>query len=215
MMTSRLLKPDTSATHEERFDVIFDNPFLPHLVVDNDGDDTPRATRHAGIFSNKYAPRRFDPFGSVHYHDAQETRTEAAAKALDAAERDLAAARQRTADADRKNERRARLEREATLTERSRILTILKSSVAARHPGLAKRVALESDSPADEAIAAMEEYERESAANSAKAMSDKIVHAGNVRRGLADAPVIVGPKVFVKTTAEEIIEAGKKARSPS
>ena len=190
--------------------MIFGNPFLPQLVVDN--DDTPRATRHAGIFSNKYAPRRFDSFGSVH-DDAQETRTEAAAKALDAAEHELAAARQRTADADRKNERRAQLEREATLAERKRIVAILTSPVALRHPRIAKRVALESDSPADEAIAALEQYERENAASSAKAMADKIVHAGNVRRGLADAPVTAGPKRFVKAAAEEILAAARKARS--
>jgi hypothetical protein len=175
--------------------VIFGNPFLPQLVVDN--DDT---------------PRRFDSFGSVHA-DAQETRTEAAAKALDASEHELAAARQRTADADRKNERRAHLEREATIAERKRIVSILTAPVALRHPRIAKRVALESDSPADECIAVLEQYERDNAASRTKSTADLIVLAGQMRRGEVAATVTgAGPKVLVKATSEEIIAAGRKAR---
>jgi hypothetical protein len=173
--------------------VIYNNPFQPFLAVDN--DDEPVRSRQAGAF------RPFAPFTS---------RTALATKALDQAERDLEAARERASVADEK--RRQKLEHEATLAERSRILTILTSPVAVRHPRIAKRVALESDSDADEAIAALEQYERENAASSAKTMADKIVHAGDVRRGLADAPVTAGPKVLVRATAESILAAAAKAR---
>jgi hypothetical protein len=176
--------------------VILRNPFQPFLAVDN--DDAPVMSPQADAF------RPFAPFAS---------RTALATKALEQAERDLEGARNRASVADEK--RREKLEHEATLAERKRIVSILTAPVALRHPRIAKRVALESDSPADEAIAAMEQYERETAASNAKAMADKIIHAGEIRRGLADAPVIAGPKTFVKTTAEEILEAGKKARSAS
>jgi hypothetical protein len=140
--------------------VIFDNPFRPMLVVDNDDGSSPRS-RHAGIFSNPYSPRMFDPLGgNWHYDDTPKARTEAASKALAQAERDLSDARERSAEADRKRERNAKLEREATLTERERIVSILSSPVGLRNPELAKRVALECISPADECIAALEDDER-------------------------------------------------------
>jgi hypothetical protein len=172
--------------------VIYNNPFQPFLAVDN--DETPVRSRQADAF------RPFAPFTS---------RTALATKALDQAERDLEGARNRASVADEK--RREKLEHEATLAERSRILTILKSSVAARHPRLAKRVALESDSSADEAIEALEQYERENAASDAKSTAELIVEMGKVRRGEAAAPVTgAGPKVFVKATAESILAAARK-----
>ena len=176
--------------------MIFHNPFQPFLAVDN--DDTPVRPRQAAAF------RPFDPFTS---------RAALAAKALEQAERDLEASRHRSAEADRKNERRARLEKEATLAERKRIVAILTSPVALRHPRIAQRVALESDSPAHEAVEAMERYERESAASRAKSTAEAIVHMGRVRRGEVAAPVTgVGPKVLVKMTPEDILAAGRKAR---
>lgn len=177
--------------------MIFHNPFQPFLAVDN--DDTPVRSRQADAF------RPFAPFTS---------RTALATKALDQAERDLEGARNRASVADKK--RREKLEHEATMAERKRIVAILASPVAARLSSFAKRVAIESDLPADEAVAALEQYEREKDASSAKAMADQIVHMGQVRRGLAAATVTgAGPKVFVKTSAEEIVAAAAKAREPT
>jgi hypothetical protein len=173
--------------------VIFRSPFQPFLAVDN--DDEPVRSRQADAF------RPFAPFAS---------RTEAAAKALEQAERDLEASRHRSAEADRKNERRAQLEKEATLAERKRIVAILTSPVALRHPRIAKRVALESDSPADEAIAALEQYERENAASRAKSTADLIVLAGKKMRGEIPCDVNAGPKKFTKFSAEEILAAARK-----
>ena len=164
--------------------MIYNNPFQPFLAVDN--DDTPVRSRQADAF------HPFTPFAS---------RTELATKALEQAERDLEASRHRSAEADRKNERRARLEKEATLAERKRIVAILTSPVALRHPRIAKRVALESDSPADEAIAALEQYERENAASNAKATSDLIILSGRKARGELPCEVTAGPKNFVRMSA--------------
>ena len=172
--------------------MIFNNPFRPVLAVDN--DDTPVRSRQAAF-------RPFSPFAS---------RNALATKALDQAERDLEAARERASIADEK--RRQKLEHEATMAERTRILTILTSPVALRHPRIAKRVALESDSPAREAIEALEQYERETAASNAKAKADAIIRAGEMRRGLIDAPITAGPKKLVTTTSEEILAAARKAR---
>jgi hypothetical protein len=145
-----------------------------------DNDDEPVRSRQADAFH---------PF------------TPALAKnALEIAERDF--------EANKK--RHAQLEHEATMTERKRIVAILYSPVALRHPRIAKRVALESDSPAHEAIEALEQYERENAASNAKSLADQIVHMGSVRRGEAEATVTAGPKVFVKATAEGILAAAKK-----
>jgi hypothetical protein len=183
------------------FVVIYNNPFQPFrpfLEVDND-DEPPRARQ----------AKAFDPFAPF----TSRTRNEMATKALEQAERDLEGARKRAEEADRKRERSAKLEREATLAERKRILAILDAPVSRRHPRIAARVALESDSPAREAIAALEQYERENAAREATSLADKIVHMGKVRRGEADAPVTgVGPKVLVRATAEAILQAAARAR---
>jgi hypothetical protein len=182
--------------------VIYNNPFQPFLAVDN--DDTPRATRH----SSSYAPRRFDPFGGDwSYDDTPESRTAAAAKAIDQAERDLADARKRSAAADRRNERSAQVEREATLAERSRLVSILTSPVAVRHPLIAKKVAFESNSPADECISALEQYERD---NTVRA----IVHAARLARGEDphSEPIIAGPKQHAIKMTPEAIEAASKRR---
>jgi hypothetical protein len=187
--------------------VFFDNPFRPTLVVDND-DSEPQRARHAGIFSNPYPPRRFDPFGgNWDYDENPETRTAAAAKALDQAERDLADARERSAAAEKKRERSAQVEREATLTERKRILAILDSPVGQRNRRLAERVALETISSAEECIAALEGYERERAAAA-------IIRAGRTARGEDPyTPIVAGPTQHtVKMTPEGIIAAGKRAR---
>jgi hypothetical protein len=143
-----------------------------------------------------------------------ERRAEMAARALEQAERDLAAARQRTPveddDDDRKKERLAKWEREGTLAERERIKAILTAPIAARQPRLAEAYAFKSDDSAAKAIAMMEATDRADAASSAKAMADKIVHMGQVRRGLAAAPVTAGPKILVRATAESILAAAKK-----
>ena len=129
---------------------------------------------------------------------------------------DLAAAKSReglTTEADDKDEKIGRWARQATLDERARVLAILTSPIALRQPRLAEKFALESDVPARDAIAAMEENERVNAASSAKSTADLIVLAGQMRRGEVAAPVTgAGPKVFVKMTAEEIIKAGKESR---
>jgi hypothetical protein len=189
--------------------VIYNNPFQPFLAVDNDGDDTPRATRHAGIFSSSYAPRRFDPFAAAwSYDETPATRTAAAAKALDQAERDLADARARSAEADRKKERNSQIERAATLTERQRLIDILFSPVGLRNPSIAKRVAFETISPSAECIAALEGYERERAV-------EAIISAGRRARGEDPyaEPIIPGPRQStVKMNPEDIIAAGKRRR---
>jgi hypothetical protein len=125
-----------------------------------------------------------------------------AKKALEIAERDF--------EANKK--RHAQLEHEATMTERKRIVAILYSPVALRHPRIAKRVALESDSPAHEAIEALEQYERENAASNAKATADLIIRAGRKARGELPCDVHAGPKNLVKVTSEEILAAARKAR---
>jgi hypothetical protein len=135
-------------------------------------------------------------------------RVEYQKEALEQAERDLEAARERASADDGREKRRC----QATLDERKRILSILDSPVALRQPRLAKKF-VESDFPARDAVAAMEGYERDTAASRAKSTADLIVRAGQMRRGEAAAPVTgAGPKVLVKATAEEIIKAGKKAR---
>jgi hypothetical protein len=168
--------------------VIYNNPFQPFLAVDN--DDTTVRSRQADAF------RPFAPFTS---------RTALATKALDQAERDLEGARNRASVADEK--RREKLEHEATMAEKKRIVAILTSPVAARLSSLAKRVAIESNSPAHEAIEALEQYERESAANSAKAASDLIILAGRKARGELPCDVNAGPKTPIKATAESILAA--------
>jgi hypothetical protein len=176
--------------------VIYNNPFQPFLAVDN--DDTPVKSRQA---------KAFDPFAPF----TSRTRNEMAARALEQAEKDLEGARNRASGADEK--RREKLEREGTLAERERIKTILTSPIAARQPRLAEAYAFKSDDSAAKAIAMMESADRDAAQSGAKSTADLIVLAGQMRRGEVAAPMTgAGPKVFVKTTAEEIIKAGKKAR---
>ena len=143
-----------------------------------------------------------------------ERRAEMAARALEQAERDLAAARQRTPveddDDDRKKERLAKWEREGALDERERIRAILTSPIAARQPRLAEKFALESDAPARDAVAAMEAADRDAAAGRAKSTAELIVEMGKVRRGEVAAPVTAGPKILVRATAESILAAAKK-----
>ena len=43
-------------------------------------------------------------------------------------------------------------------------------------------------------------------------MAAQIILAGKMRRGEVAAPVRAGAKALVKTTAEEIVAAGRKAR---
>jgi hypothetical protein len=140
-----------------------------------------------------------------------ERRAEMAAKALAQAERDLEAARQRVPDDDEDREDKlARWRRQGALDQRERIRAILTSPVAARQPRLAEAYAFKSDDSAEKAIAMMEAADRAGAASSAKAMADKIVEMGKVRRGEAAATVTAGPKVFVKATVESILAAAKK-----
>jgi hypothetical protein len=140
-----------------------------------------------------------------------EKRADMAARALDQAQRDLAAARQRVPDDDDdKDDKIARRARQGTLDERERIRVILTSPIAARQPLLADTFAFQSDIPAAEAVAAMEAQapHADATQRSAKEMAAKIVHMGKVRRG--EAAATAGPKVFVKATAQSILAAAKK-----
>ena len=138
-----------------------------------------------------------------------------AARALAQAEDDLSTEKTRRGMAtedDARAERISRIEREAILTERKRILAILDAPVAVRRPRLARKF-IESDVPARDTIEAMEGYERENAASRAKSAADLIVLAGPCRRGEVAARVTgAGPKAFVKTTAEEIIASRQKSK---
>ena len=112
-----------------------------------------------------------------------ERRATMAARALAQAEDDLSTEKTRRGMAtedDARAERISRIEREAILTERKRILAILDAPVAVRRPRLARKF-IESDVPARDTIEAMEGYERESAASRAKSAADLIVLAGQMR----------------------------------
>jgi hypothetical protein len=195
-------KSDSVATIQERVAVIYNNPFQPFLAVDN--DDEPVRSRQA---------KAFDPFAPF----TSRTRTEIAARALEQAERDLAAARQRTPveddDDDRKKERLAKWKREGTLAERERIKTILTSPVALQQPRLADTFAFKSDIPAAEAIAAMEAQapRADATQRTARETADLITLAAKRAHGLVPCEVTAGPKVFVKMTPEAIIAAARKA----
>jgi hypothetical protein len=143
-----------------------------------------------------------------------EKRAEMAARALEQAQRDLAAARQRVPDDDddddRKKERLAKWEREGTLAERERIKAILTAPIAARQPRLAEAYAFKSDDSAAKAIAFMEAADRADAAGSAKATADRVIIAGKKARGELPCDVSAGPQVFVKFSAEEILAAARK-----
>jgi hypothetical protein len=162
----------------------------------------------------------FNPFGTpikTAYAPVAnlERRVEMSVQALDQAERDLEKARRRASvdeDDDRKRERIAKLEREGTLTERKRLMTILFSPQAARNPKLTYKLAFKTDVTADDAIAILDATAREDAQINAKATAALIVLAGAKRRGEVPCDVTAGPKRLVKATAEQIIAAGKKAR---
>jgi hypothetical protein len=167
------------------------------------------------------APWPHDPFAAFRTDPAPQTvsnlerRATMAARALAQAEDDLDTEKRRrgmAAEDDARAERISRVGREATMTERKRILTILDAPVAVRQPRLARKF-VDSAVPAREAIEAMEDYERENAASNAKATADKIVHMGKVRRGEVDAPVTgVGPKNLIRATSEDILRAAARAR---
>jgi hypothetical protein len=161
---------------------------------------------------------RRDPFAPFETAAPQtvvnlEKRADMAAKALAQAERDLEAARERASVDDDREEKLEKRRRQVTLAERARILAILINPVALRQPRLAEKFALESDVPARDAITAMEAADRVHAENTAKSTADLILLAGQMRRAEVAVPVTgVGPKNFVKTTAEEILTAARKAR---
>jgi hypothetical protein len=161
---------------------------------------------------------RLDPFAAFRTTEPEPTTVEnlerrlsMAERAADQARRDLDAAKSRKG-LQGEDEKTSRWYRQAVLDERARILAILTNPIALRQPRLAEKFALESDVPARDAIAAMEENERVNAAGSAKSLAAKIIHAGEVRRGLADAPTTAAPKRFVKATPEDILAAARKAR---
>ena len=133
-----------------------------------------------------------------------EKRADMAARALDQAQRDLAAARQRVPDED--DEEMKASYRRGALAERERIRLILTSPVAARQTHLAKAYAFDSDDSADKAIAMMKSCAAAASQRTAKETSDLIVLAGKKARGETTA----GPKVFVAATVEGILAAAKK-----
>ena len=142
-----------------------------------------------------------------------EKRAEMAARALEQAERDLAAARQRVPSDDDAEKKLAEWRRQGALAERERIRLILTSPAAARQTRLADVYAFETDTPAADAIAMMETASAAASQRSAKETSDLIVLAGRRARGELPCEVTAGPKVFVRMTSEEIISAAKKARA--
>jgi hypothetical protein len=159
--------------------------------------------------------RPFDPFALPQAPLTNlSRRVEYQEKALAQARADLAAAKSRTSveDDDGKKERLTKWEREGTLAERERIKSILTSPIAARQPLLADTFAFKSDIPAAEAIAAMEAQtpRADAVQRGAKKTSDLIVLAGQRARGEVPCEVTAGPKVFVKTSAEEILAAARK-----
>ncbi len=141
-----------------------------------------------------------------------EKRAEMAARALEQAERDLAAARQRVPSDDDAEKKLAEWRRQGALAERARIAAILRSAVAARQNHLADFYAFKTDVPAAEAIAAMEAQAPRAAAaqRTSKETADLIVLAGQRARGLVPCEVTAGAKIFVKFTAEEIMAAARK-----
>jgi hypothetical protein len=158
--------------------------------------------RH-NIFDNPFRPfaQQSAPVDRV---SNLEKRAEKAETALHAARRDLAAERERTglgAEVDVEAARRK---------ERKRIDAIMSSSAASLMPAVAYTFAFKTQTPAAEAIAIMEASTKETPEVATKAMADKIVVAGQMRRGEIPAPVTAGPKTFVKITAEEILAAAKK-----
>jgi hypothetical protein len=113
-----------------------------------------------------------------------EKRADMAARALDQAQRDLAAARQRVPDED--DEEMKASYRRGALAERERIRLILTSPVAARQTHLAEAYAFDSDDSADKAIAMMKSCAAAASQRTAKETSDLIVLAGKKARG--DSP---------------------------
>jgi hypothetical protein len=161
---------------------------------------------------NNISSNTFRPFGEPIAPDNRisnlEQRAEKAETALHAARRDLAAERERNGLAAEIDVAAARRK------ERKRIDAIMSSPVASLMWDVASTFALKTSTPAAEAIAIMEASSEESPEAATKALSDQIILAGKMRRGEVPTPVAgVGPKTFVKATAEEIINAARKARS--
>jgi hypothetical protein len=152
----------------------------------------------------------FTPFAQQVSPDSRisnlEQRAEKAETALHAARRDLASERERNGLAAEVDVEAARRK------EQKRINTIMSAPVASLMPDVAVAFALKTRTPAAEAIAIMEASSRESPEVATKAAADAIIRAGEMRRGLIDAPITAGPKKLVTTTAEEILAAGRKAR---
>ena len=137
-----------------------------------------------------------------------EKRADMAARALDQAQRDLAAARQRVPDED--DEEMKASYRRGALAERERIRLILTSPVAARQTHLAEAYAFDSDDSADKAIAMMKSCAAAASQRTAKETSDLIVLAARRARGELPCETTAGPKVFVAATVEGILAAAKK-----
>jgi hypothetical protein len=176
------------------------------------------------IFSMASDFGRRDPFAPFRIEepttvDNLERRLSMAERAAEQARIDLdvvKSSRGVAASVDDKDEKISRWTRQGALDERARILAILRNPVSLRQPRLAEKFAFKSDVPSRDAIAAMEEHDRDAAKINAKSLSDQIVHMGKVRRGEVDAPVTgTGPKTFVKATAEDILASGRKARAES
>jgi hypothetical protein len=160
---------------------------------------------HRNVFSSPFRPFS-EPIAPDNRIPNLEQRAEKAETALHAARRDLAAERERnglSAEVDVEAARRK---------EQKRINAIMSAPVALRMPDVAVTFALKTRTPAAEAIAIMEASSKESPEVAAKAKADAIIRAGEMRRGLIDAPITTGPKKLVTTTSEEILAAARKAR---
>jgi hypothetical protein len=158
---------------------------------------------HRNVFANPFRPfsEQIAPDNRV---ATLEKRAEKAEAALLAARRDLAAERERNGLAAEVDVEAARRK------ERKRIDAIMSSPAASLMPEVTFTFAFKTQTPAAEAIAIMGASAKESQEVATKAMADKIVVAGQMRRGEIPAPVTAGPKTFVKITAEEILAAAKK-----
>jgi hypothetical protein len=164
---------------------------------------------HRNMFDNP-----FRPFSQQSAPDNRisnlEQRAEKAETSLHAARRDVAAERERTGLAAEVDVEAARRK------ERKRIDAIMSSPVALLMPEVAYTFAFKTHTPPAEAIAIMEASAKGSPEAATKAMADKIVVAGQIRRGEVPAPVTgASPKTLVKATAESILAAGRQARGES
>ena len=158
--------------------------------------------RH-NIFDNPFRPfaEQIAPDNRV---SNLEKRAEQAETALHAARRDLAAERERNGLAAEIDVAAARRK------ERKQIDAIMSSPVASLMWDVASTFALKTSTPAAEAIAIMEASAKEAPEVATKALSDRIILSGQMRRGEAPATVTAGPKVMVRATAEAILAAAAK-----